>query len=191
MNRTVARLAAPMFVVLGLSLAAAAPAAAQEIIVSHGSSLVGELKYGPDFTNFEYANPDAPTGGDVKFWAFGSYDTLNPFTLKGRPASGIGLIFDTLMVGSADEPSSHYGLIAEEVAQVLPELAPLDEEGNPLSVNYQMLTPMLLNEVQKQQRTIHDQREAIGAQQQVIAALTARVEAVERSLSSAPGGSSR
>jgi len=113
MNRTVARLAAPMFVVLGLSLAAAAPAAAQEIIVSHGSSLVGELKYGPDFTNFEYANPDAPTGGDVKFWAFGSYDTLNPFTLKGRPASGIGLIFDTLMVGSADEPSSHYGLIAE------------------------------------------------------------------------------
>ena len=113
MIRTVARLAAPMLVVLGFSLAATASASAQETTVSHGSSLVGELKYGAEFTHFEYANPNAPTGGDVKFWAFGSYDTLNPFTLKGRSAAGIGLIFDTLMVGSADEPSSHYGLIAE------------------------------------------------------------------------------
>lgn len=113
MNRTVARLAAPLLVVLGFGLTAAAPAAAQEIIVSHGSPLVGELKYGPEFTHFEYANPDAPTGGDVKFWAFGSYDTLNPFTLKGRSAAGIGLTLDSLMTAAVDEPSSHYGLIAE------------------------------------------------------------------------------
>lgn len=113
MNRTVARIAAPLLVVLGFGLTAAAPAAAQEIIVSHGSSLVGELKYGPEFTHFEYANPDAPKGGDVKFWAFGSYDTLNPFTLKGRPGAGVGLTFETLMTAAVDEPSSHYGLIAE------------------------------------------------------------------------------
>lgn len=113
MNRTVARLAAPTLLVLGLGLAAVAPAAAQEITVSHGSSLVGELKYGPDFTNFEYANPDAPKGGEVKFWAFSSYDTLNPFTLKGRTAAGIGLTFEKLMAPSSDEPSSQYGLIAE------------------------------------------------------------------------------
>ena len=88
MIRTVARLAAPILVVLGLNLAATAPASAQETTVSHGSSLVGALKYGPEFTHFEYANPAAPIGGDVKFWAFGSYDTLNPFTLKGRSAAG-------------------------------------------------------------------------------------------------------
>ncbi len=71
------------------------------------------------------------------------------------------------------------------------ELEPYDEEGAPYAVRYQLLTPLLLNEVQNQQRTIHDQREAIEAQQQVIAALAARVEVVERSLSTAPEGSSR
>ena len=115
MNRALVRLAAPMFVVLGLSLGAAAPAAAQDITVSHGSPLVGELKYGPDFTHFEYANPNAPKGGEVKFWAFGSYDTLNPFTLKGRTAAGVGLTFESLMESAADEPSSQYGLIAESM----------------------------------------------------------------------------
>lgn len=113
MNRTVVRLAAPMLIVLGFSLDAAVPAAAQETTISHGSSLVGELKYGPEFTHFEYTNPDAPKGGEVKFWAFGSFDTMNPFTLKGRTAAGVGLTFETLMTSAADEPSSHYGLIAE------------------------------------------------------------------------------
>ena len=90
-----------------------------------------------------------------------------------------------------DGRTQEYGLIAEEVAEVAPELVVRDEEGAPHAVRYQLLTPMLLNEVQKQQRTIHEQREAIDGQQQVIAALTARVEAVERSLSTAPEGSSR
>jgi microcin C transport system substrate-binding protein len=81
----------------------------------YGLSLFGELKYGPDFRNFDYANPDAPKGGTMKFSAIGTYDTLNPFVVKGVPAAGIGQIFDTLMVASQDEPGSEYGLAAERV----------------------------------------------------------------------------
>ncbi|HEV2336132.1 MAG TPA: extracellular solute-binding protein [Stellaceae bacterium] len=86
---------------------------------SNGLSLFGELKYGPDFKHFEYADPNAPKGGTMKFSAIGTYDTLNPFVIKGVPAAGIDQIFDTLMVASQDEPASEYGLVADRV-----ELAP-------------------------------------------------------------------
>jgi len=81
----------------------------------HGLSIHGDLKYGPGFKHFEYANPDAPKGGDVRLAAIGTFDNLNPFILKGVPAAGAGQLFDTLTVASSDEPSSEYGLIAESV----------------------------------------------------------------------------
>ena len=87
---------------------------------SHGISLFGELKYGPDFKNFDYVNPNAPKGGTMKLSAIGTYDTLNPYVIKGVPAAGIGQIFDTLMVASEDEPGSEYGLVAESV-EVAPD----------------------------------------------------------------------
>src|SRR5713226_5070565 len=59
---------------------------------SNGLSLFGELKYRPDFRNFDYVNPNAPSGGTMKFSAIGTYDTLNPFVVKGVPAAGIGQI---------------------------------------------------------------------------------------------------
>ena len=86
---------------------------------THGMSLFGDLKYGPDFKHFDYANPDAQKGGTMRYSALGTYDTLNPFVIKGIPAAGTGLIFDTLTVRSEDEPSSEYGLVAEKI-----ELAP-------------------------------------------------------------------
>src|ERR1700680_1815461 len=97
---------------LGLSLGAIAAAAAAG---SHGLSLFGELKYPPDFKNFDYVDPRAPKGGTMKFSAIGTYDTLNPFVVKGVPAAGIGQIFDTLTVASEDEPGAEYGLIAESI----------------------------------------------------------------------------
>ena len=81
----------------------------------HGSSLFGELKYGPDFAHFDYVNPDAPKGGSVRYGAFGTFDSLNPFIVKGQPAAGITIIYDTLMTGSMDEAASEYGLLAESV----------------------------------------------------------------------------
>ena len=82
---------------------------------THGLSLFGAIKYPADFTHFDYVNPDAPKGGIIRQADIGSFDSLNPFILKGEPAAGLGLIYDTLMVSSADEPSSEYGLLAETV----------------------------------------------------------------------------
>jgi microcin C transport system substrate-binding protein len=107
MRRVTATLVA---LLLSIGLAAVAHAA-----TTPGMSLFGDLKYGPDFKHFDYVNPEAAKGGTMRFSAIGTYDTLNPFVVKGIPAAGIGLIFDTLMDRSADEPGSDYGLVAETV----------------------------------------------------------------------------
>ena len=83
--------------------------------VSHGSSLHGDLKYPKGFKHFDYVNPDAPKGGTVRLSAIGSYDSLNPFILKGVSASGLGLMYDSLMTSSSDEASSSYAHLAESV----------------------------------------------------------------------------
>lgn len=83
------------------------------IVRSHGASLVGELKYPADFPHFEYVNPDAPKGGRVRIDAVGTFDSFNPFIVKDNPASSLGLIYDTLMMSSFDQPSTEYGLVAE------------------------------------------------------------------------------
>jgi microcin C transport system substrate-binding protein len=82
-------------------------------VVTYGMSLYGELKYPADFAHFDYVNPDAPKGGTMKLESIGTFDTLNPFVIKGVPAAGIGELFDTLMVRSEDEAASDYPLIAE------------------------------------------------------------------------------
>ena len=83
----------------------------------HALSLVGEPQYGPEFKNFDWVNPDAPKGGTVRVGALGSFDSLNPFTIKGEVADGVGsLVYDALMATSLDEPSTEYGLVAEWVS---------------------------------------------------------------------------
>jgi len=68
------------------------------------------------FAHFDYVNPDAPRGGELDLSAFGSFDSLNPYTLKGQSPDGLGqLMFETLMVSSWDEPFSQYGLLADDV----------------------------------------------------------------------------
>lgn len=83
--------------------------------VLHGIAMHGTPKYAAGFTHFDYVNPNAPKGGVLRQASFGSFDTFNPFTIKGNSAPGTGLIFDTLMSSSADEPFSEYGLLAESV----------------------------------------------------------------------------
>ncbi len=105
--------AATAILLLGLSF----PATAEDVktIKSHGLSLAGPLKYGPDYTHLEYANPDAPKGGSIRLSAEGGFDNLNPYIARGQSASGVGLTFETLMSQSYDDPSAEYGLIAESV----------------------------------------------------------------------------
>ena len=90
-------------------------ASAEEITKSWAMAEFGEPLYEDGFDHWPYVNPDAPKGGSVVLSAFGSFDSLNSYILKGEWPRSIGLIGDSLMVGSADELSSVYGLIAETV----------------------------------------------------------------------------
>lgn len=89
------------------------PSIAQDL--RHGLALHGTLKYHVDFKNFDYVNPQAPKGGTLRLAALGSFDNLNPYILKGVPATGLGLVFETLMESALDEPFSQYGRLAESV----------------------------------------------------------------------------
>ncbi|MDE0030913.1 MAG: extracellular solute-binding protein [Deltaproteobacteria bacterium] len=109
------RLLGAVFCALALAAAPGVAGAAEEARPSHGIAMHGDLKYPPDFKHFDYVNPDAPKGGAVRLQAIGTYDSFNPFIVKGSPAAGIGRIYETLMSGSADEPFSEYGLLAESI----------------------------------------------------------------------------
>lgn len=82
---------------------------------THAIAMHGAVKYPADFTHFDYVNPQAPKGGKLRLATTGSFDTLNPFTVKGVPASSLGLTYATLMVPSADEPFTKYGGLAKEI----------------------------------------------------------------------------
>ncbi|HEX3860325.1 MAG TPA: extracellular solute-binding protein [Stellaceae bacterium] len=118
--RKLSRLAAGFAMTAIMLAGSVAGIAAEAAPGGYGLSLFGELKYPADFKNFEYVNPDAPKGGTMRLSAIGTFDTLNPFVIKGVPAAGIGQIFDTLMAQSQDEPGSEYGLVAER-AEVAPD----------------------------------------------------------------------
>jgi microcin C transport system substrate-binding protein len=83
---------------------------------TNGISTIGELKYPPGFKHFNYVNVDAPKGGTARISELGTYDTLNPVPNKGNLATSVGLVFETLLKSSMDEPSSSYGLIAESLS---------------------------------------------------------------------------
>jgi microcin C transport system substrate-binding protein len=88
-----------------------APAMAADKVFTHASSMYGDVKYPADFKHFDYVNPTAPKGGKLRQWAAGSFDSLNPFTIKGDPAGTT--IVETLLTRSLDEPFTEYGLLAE------------------------------------------------------------------------------
>ena len=90
-------------------------ACADAVTVSHGIAMHGDLKYPPQFTHFDYVNPDAPKGGKVVQSAIGTFDSFNNFIVKGTPADGLGYIYDTLLATAQDEPFSLYGLLAESL----------------------------------------------------------------------------
>ncbi len=94
--------------------AGAAEAQAQKVFKAHAIAMHGAPKYGPDFEHFDYVNPDATKGGRIRLFGGRTFDSLNPYIIKGVPAAGGG-VFETLMTGSADEAFTQYGLIAETV----------------------------------------------------------------------------
>ena len=87
----------------------------QKVHKAHGIAMHGSPKYGPDFKHFDYRNPDAPKGGSVRLAATGTFDSFNPFIIKGNPADGIGYVYETLLTSSDDEAFTMYGQLAEAV----------------------------------------------------------------------------
>lgn len=79
-------------------------------------SLYGDIKYKQGFDHFDYTNAKAPKGGELRVASVGSFDSLNPYIIKGLPADGVDfLTVPTLMVQSYDEPFTVYGYLAETV----------------------------------------------------------------------------
>ena len=93
---------------------AAVPPAGAESAISHAAAIRETPRYPVGFRHYDHVNPHAPKGGTVRRASVGStFDSLNPFIVKGNPAAGVGLLFDTLTEDSPDEATASYGLVAE------------------------------------------------------------------------------
>ena len=113
-------------------LVLAGPALAQAPVRSHALTILGTPALPADFPYFPYVNPKAPKGGEVVFGAVGSFDGFNPYILRGNAATGMGErwqpgvggtasgsagghVWESLLVGSADEVSTAYGHLADTI----------------------------------------------------------------------------
>ncbi|WP_272007990.1 extracellular solute-binding protein [Roseovarius sp. ZX-A-9] len=124
-NRAGKRLVWTALLGLGIAaLMAQAALAEDKIIRSHGYSYFGDLSYPADYPHFNYVNPDAPKGGEISLAASGTFDTLNPYALKGVPGSGTSLLYESLLAEDplsntswvpADAYGESYGLLAESL----------------------------------------------------------------------------
>ena len=82
---------------------------------SHAIAMHGEPKYKENFTNLDYVDLSAIKGGSIVRSAIGTYDSFNPFILKGTSPAGLGTMFETLTTGSSDEAFTEYGLLAKKI----------------------------------------------------------------------------
>lgn len=119
----------------------------------------GQAKYAAGFTHFDYVNPDAPKTGTLKMGVTGTFDSLNPFILRGQPALGLmpgylSLVYESLMARSWDEPFTLYGLIAESV-EVAPDRAWITFNLNP-SAHWSDDQPITADDVLFSYQTLRD-----------------------------------
>ena len=109
-----------LFISLVITLVLLAFNAEAEAPRHHAIAMHGEPKYADGFSHFDYVNPVAPKGGILRLGATGTFDSLNPFIVRGTPAQGLNtgimsLVYESLMTRSWDEPFTLYGLSAETV----------------------------------------------------------------------------
>jgi len=103
------------FSVSFVALVWAVAAVAQDITKTYGLSNFGTLKYGPDMVNLDYVNPNAPKGGEIAIWARGTFDSMNPYSTKGRAGSLSSIQFESLLTSTADEIGSSYCFICTTI----------------------------------------------------------------------------
>jgi len=94
---------------------------ANETQAVHGISMHGSTMLDADFTQLPYVNIDAPKGGKITYGVRGSFDSVNPFILRGQKVGGLrdgfygNNVYESLLMRSRDEPFAMYGLLAEAV----------------------------------------------------------------------------
>jgi microcin C transport system substrate-binding protein len=141
-----------------------------------GYAVWGTFKYPPGFSHFEYVNPDAPKGGELRLVAgsrISTFDKYNPFTLKGTAPSFLGdLLFEGLLTGSMDEIGVAYGLLAQDV-EVAPDLLSATFRLRP-EARFHNGDPVLAADVKHSYETLISKYAAPG-----YATLLANVEGVE------------
>jgi microcin C transport system substrate-binding protein len=137
-------------------LTAAVLLAAGPTWAAHAYAQFGDIKYPPDFQHWDYVNPDAPKGGEIRMvppTTPTNFDKFNPFTLKGfEPPSEADLLFDTLLTGNSDEPSTAYGLLADDIT-VAPDRLSATFHLNP-KARFQDGKPVLAADVVHSFRTL-------------------------------------
>jgi len=116
---------------------------------AHAYAQFGDVKYPPGFTHFDYVNPQAPKGGEIRLvppTRPTNFDKFNPFTLKGTAPYGLGpLMFESLLVGNSQEPTTAYGLLADDV-EVAPDRRSATFRLNP-KAHFNDGTPVLAADV--------------------------------------------
>ncbi len=120
-----------------------------------GLAMHGKPRQGPDFSHFSYVNPDAPKGGRATFAVQGTFDSLNPFIVKGVSADGLrDYVYESLLARAYDEPFTLYGLIAEAVE------TPLDRSWVEFTLNpnakFSDGTPITVDDVIFSQAVLRD-----------------------------------
>ena len=197
--RPARRLLQSLFLTLLLACGLAAQAAQAAPVVTgsweHALTAYGQPKYPRGFSHFDYAHPQAPKGGLLKLGnpdRLTSFDKFNPFTVKGSaPTAMLMFVFETLAIASMDEPSTLYGLIAEEM-MLAPDLSSISfrihpkarfSNGDPVTPadvvhSFKMLTS---KEASPTYRTGY----AAIARAVVVDERTVRLELKERSLNAA------
>jgi microcin C transport system substrate-binding protein len=101
----------PGFAILVLAGWAVAARAEGDVIISHGISTFGDLKYPSDFKHLDYVNPDAPKGGEISEWTQGGFDSMNPYSVKGRGAALSTIMHEAILTGTSDEIGASYCLL--------------------------------------------------------------------------------
>ncbi|TXI05222.1 MAG: ABC transporter substrate-binding protein [Pseudorhodobacter sp.] len=104
---------AGLFGAAAVLLATAARAEEPKVTIAHGISTFGALKLPADFPHLPYVNPNAPKGGEISQWAPGTFDSVNPYTIKGAPVALGSIFYESILTGTADEIGASYCKLCE------------------------------------------------------------------------------
>ncbi|WP_156121695.1 hypothetical protein [Halocynthiibacter namhaensis] len=105
------------FATLAMATLAFPLKAQDDVITSHGISPFGNLNLPADYTHLPYVNDQAPKGGEISTWAPGSFDSMNPYSTKGRAGALSSVMYERLMDSTSDELDALYGWVAESLTE--------------------------------------------------------------------------